>query len=134
MASQKIIAKYLALFHELYPTRELTDLTLEAWEYACADLTDPGFGWAADTLLKQPGRTFFPTPNEIRAYLPVTGNTPRPVPSLRDGNDDDEHWSEDAIQRRNALLREENGKRNAEFARKFPDVWGNKAFPDATKR
>ena len=71
MASITVIAKYLALFQELYPTRDITGLTAEAWEYALADVGDRGFMWAADKLLKEPGRTFFPTPNEIRAHMTV---------------------------------------------------------------
>lgn len=132
MASRQLLAKYLAIFHELYPTREVSEFTLEAWDIACADMTDPGFGWAADHLIREPGRTFFPTPNEVRAYLPSRGTFTPAVQSLGDGEED--HWSEEAIQRRNARLREENGKLNAEYARRFPAVWGERAFPDATKR
>lgn len=69
MASLTVIAKYLALFQELYPTRDITTLTAEAWEYALSDIGDRGFMWAADRLLKEPGRTWFPTPNEIRAHM-----------------------------------------------------------------
>ena len=71
MASIPVITKYLALFSELYPTRDITNLTAEAWEYALADVGDRGFVWAADKLLREPGRTFFPTPNEIRAHMTV---------------------------------------------------------------
>ena len=71
MASIPVITKYLALFSELYPTRDITNLTAEAWEYALADVGDRGFVWAADKLLREPGRTFFPTPNEIRGHMSV---------------------------------------------------------------
>lgn len=50
--------------------------------------------------------------------------------------EDDEyaqHWTPQAIADRNAKLREENARLNAEYARKFPAVWGERAFPDATK-
>jgi hypothetical protein len=69
MASQPTITKFLALFQELYPTRELTDMTGEAWGIALSDVDDQTFTWAAQRILKEGGRTFFPTPNEIRAYV-----------------------------------------------------------------
>ncbi len=69
MVNQPTIAKYLALFQELYPTRDVTDLTVEAWAMALDDLNDVGFQWACEKVLKESGRQFFPTPNEIRGYL-----------------------------------------------------------------
>lgn len=68
-----MVTKYLALFHELYPTREIGDITAEAWEYAFADVTDVGFAWACDRVLKDPSQKFFPVPADIRKYL--SGNT-----------------------------------------------------------
>jgi hypothetical protein len=46
---------------------------------ALDDLNDAGFQWAAERLLKEKGRQFFPTPNEVRAYLatPDAGTTLR---------------------------------------------------------
>lgn len=75
MASISVITKYLALFQELYPTRDITGLTADAWEYALADVGDRAFEWSADKILREPGRTFFPTPNEIRSYMSSTRRT-----------------------------------------------------------
>ena len=79
MATLPTITRYLALFHELYPTRDVTSLTAEAWEYALSDVGDQAFQWAADRVLREPDRLFFPTPNEIRRHLSreaVTRNGP----------------------------------------------------------
>lgn len=81
MASITLIAKYLALFQELYPTRDITGLTAEAWEYALADVGDRAFEWSADKILREPGRTFFPSPNEIRSYMSSTRRTTTDGPS-----------------------------------------------------
>ena len=86
MPSIQSITRCLALFHELYPTRELTEFTAEAWAIALADLGDPAFEWAVDRLLKEPGRQFFPTPNEVRVYL-----GPRRVLALPQGRDSPEN-------------------------------------------
>lgn len=69
MVSLPTISQYLALFQELYPITELTDLTAEAWAVALDDVDDMAFVWAARRLLREEGRRYFPTPNEVRSYL-----------------------------------------------------------------
>ena len=98
--------------------------TAIAWEWALEGVTDASMMWAARQIVDEQGRKFFPTPNELRSYLP--GRTPQPRMITGSKRDDDEHWSEEAIQKRNAILREVNGKLNAEYARRFPAVWGER--------
>jgi len=86
MPTPPTLARYLALFHELYPTREITSLTADAWMIALHDVDDLRFSWAADRVLKEQGRTFFPTPNELRSHLAGTLPTRRiDGPALEDG-------------------------------------------------
>lgn len=47
---------------------------------ALPDVGDVAFAWAADRLLKEPGRTFFPTPNELRSHLRVERRMALPNP------------------------------------------------------
>lgn len=58
------------------------------------------------------------------------GRSHYPLPPKPDRGEDDEHWTDEAIQARNAKLREVNGKLNAEFAKKFPAVWGERVGRD----
>ena len=113
----------LGLFAQLYPRDELEKETAVAWEWAMEGISDDRMLWAARQITDEPGRRFFPTPNELKGYLPHQGNRPRVITA---SPADDEHWSDEAIQKRNAMLREENGKLNAEYARRFPAVWGER--------
>ena len=71
MATEKAIATLLAYFHELYPTREITESTPEAWRWALTDVSDARLQDAMQRIVREPGRTFFPTPNELRQHLPA---------------------------------------------------------------
>ncbi len=85
-------------------------------------MTDPGFSWAADRVLKEQGRTFFPTPNELRAHMRNDVGAPSP----RLANPDDvvgmsvEEWYANGGA---SQLAEKNAKINAEYARKYPQTW-----------
>lgn len=127
MPSRLIIVQYLGLFHELYPTRELTDLTAEAWQVALADVGDGNFEWAARRLLTEPGRTYFPTPNEIRQQLGSQQPHQRRLTGVREDQDTvdravDEWYAGDGARR----YAEANRARNAELEKKFPHTWGNR--------
>ena len=44
--------------------------TASAWHWALSDVSDERLEYAAKRITREPGRTFFPTPNELRAFLP----------------------------------------------------------------
>ena len=71
MASSKAIAATLALLHELFPTREITTNTAEAWSMMFDDWTDEDLMACTRIAAKQPGRKFFPTPPEIMDCRPA---------------------------------------------------------------
>lgn len=48
-------------------------------------------------------------------------------PQQPERGEDDEHWTPEAIAARNAELHRINGEKNAEFAKKFPQTWGERA-------
>lgn len=77
MASPKAVATMLAMFHESYPTRPLTAKTGRVWEALMRDVDDDLLLQAARVVANQPGRTFFPTPGELRACL-ATFQPPMP--------------------------------------------------------
>lgn len=62
------------------------------------------------------------------------GRAHHPIPPPRGSEEDDVHWTPEAIAERNRQLRETNAKLNAEYARRFPAVWGERAFPDASRK
>ncbi|CAN5406423.1 hypothetical protein BH09GEM1_BH09GEM1_45230 [soil metagenome] len=68
MASDVAVGAALALFHELYPSREIGPNTLDAWAVVLAVLTDDELGSAALKVAQEPGRKFFPTPGEVMGY------------------------------------------------------------------
>lgn len=70
MASPQAVTHLLHYFRELYPTREFSDFTLDAWCAALDDLTDEQIAEAGRRIVKESGRTFFPTPNEVRDQVP----------------------------------------------------------------
>lgn len=70
MASTTTVKRMLQYLHEAYPTRDISPLTLEAWCAALGDLTDDQVTAAVRKVLCESGRTFFPTPNEIRDAVP----------------------------------------------------------------
>jgi hypothetical protein len=71
MATDVGISAVLAFLHELFPTREIGEATLDAWALMFDDWTDDELRACAVQAAKAPGRTFFPTPGEIRAYRVV---------------------------------------------------------------
>ncbi len=71
MASNRGIARVLAVLHELFPTREITPATLDAWEIVFGpDWTDEELRECAIRAAKEPGRSFFPAPGDIIAHRP----------------------------------------------------------------
>jgi hypothetical protein len=72
MASPRAIAATLAFLHELYPTRDITPATSDAWALTFAEWTDADLTAAAQKAAATPGRTFFPTPGEIAESLVAT--------------------------------------------------------------
>ena len=67
MASKTTIAAVLAYLHELYPSREISAATAEAWALTFAGWDDATLEACARRAATTPGRTFFPTPGEITA-------------------------------------------------------------------
>lgn len=58
----------------------MTELTADAWLWAMQDVRDETFEWAAEKVVREQGRTYFPTPNELRAHVKAATNvydTPR---------------------------------------------------------
>lgn len=70
MASDTAIARTLAFLHELFPTREITEATLDAWTVTFSDWPDDLLRECAIRAAKEPGRQFFPAPGEIFAQRP----------------------------------------------------------------
>lgn len=70
MASDRVVASVLAMLHELYPTREITPTTLDAFAVAFADVSDDEFRQLAVRAAREPGRSFFPTPGDILGQRP----------------------------------------------------------------
>lgn len=75
MASKKAVARMLAVMHEGYPTRPITKNTPQVWFALFRDVADDALLAAVFSVCNEPGRTFFPTPGDIRAYLAP----PKPV-------------------------------------------------------
>lgn len=72
MASKATIAGILAFLHELFPTREFSDRTLDAWCLVFDDeWTDAEFTRCAKAAAKEPGRQFFPAPGDISAHRKI---------------------------------------------------------------
>lgn len=71
MASPRAIAAVLAYLHELYPTREISATTSEAWAMTFAAWDDETLTAAARAAAATPGRVFFPTPGELAALRPA---------------------------------------------------------------
>jgi hypothetical protein len=71
VASKSAVAATLALLHELFPTREVTSTTGEAWGMMFEDWTDEDLMACTRSAAKQPGRKFFPTPPEIMDCRPA---------------------------------------------------------------
>jgi len=69
MATRRAIVEGLALLHECYPTREISDKTAPVWTVVFADVDDTAFRKACVVACSQPGRTFFPSPGELRAIM-----------------------------------------------------------------
>ncbi len=69
MASREAIARGIALLHECFPSRPITDETGNAFALVFADTSDREFLTACANLAKQPGRVFFPTTGELQAAL-----------------------------------------------------------------
>lgn len=123
MASPNAVAAMLAMFHELYPTRNVGVETAVAWEWALAKITDERMMWAAQQLVSEnSGRTFFPTPNELMAYLSNAVEHAMPHKRLNDGNESVDtavyDWYRDGGP---ARMRAEN----TEKAKHFPLTKGN---------
>jgi hypothetical protein len=68
MANDREVASVLAFLHELFPTREISAATLDAWALVFEDWTGEELLTCAKLAAKSTGRTFFPTPGEIAAY------------------------------------------------------------------
>jgi hypothetical protein len=79
MASADAIALGLALLHEAYPTREITDETGNAWSIVFADVGDREFREGCLRLTRERGRKFFPSSGELMAAIrpPVSIDTER---------------------------------------------------------
>lgn len=67
MTSPRIIASVLAYLHELYPSRDISAATSEAWSMTFREWGDERLMDAARIVAAEPGRKFFPTPGEIAA-------------------------------------------------------------------
>lgn len=68
MASNAAVATVLALLHEFYPSRDMTDETLPAWTIVFRDWSDEELQACALAAAQEPSRAFFPTPGEIAAH------------------------------------------------------------------
>jgi len=68
MASDAAVGRMLAILHELFPTRDLSPATLDAWALVFADWDDAEFQTCAMAAAREPSRTFFPTPGEVAAH------------------------------------------------------------------
>lgn len=53
----------------LYPTIELTDLTLKLWAELFSEVPVADFDKAMTAAVKEPGRTWFPSPGEVQKYI-----------------------------------------------------------------
>jgi hypothetical protein len=107
MATKAAIATVLAYLHELYPSREVSAVTADAWAHTFALWTDEDLARCAHQAAATPGRRFFPTPGEIAefraeptpvinapailrqieklsAYSPQAGMIPPPVVTVRE--------------------------------------------------
>lgn len=71
MATDAAVARVLAMLHEYFPTREVTEATLDAWAIAFADCSDVDLNTWALAAVREPNRAFFPTPGEILAHRPA---------------------------------------------------------------
>jgi hypothetical protein len=67
MASDATIGSLLSFFQELFPTREFSPATLDAWSVVFASWDDDELRECARKVASEPGRTFFPTPGEVIA-------------------------------------------------------------------
>jgi hypothetical protein len=72
MASKAAVATVLAYLHELYPSRDVSSVTADAWALTFAAWSDEDLTRAAQQAAATPGRTFFPTPGEIAECRPTT--------------------------------------------------------------
>jgi hypothetical protein len=75
MATKPGVATTLAFLHELFPTREITAATGEAWLLAFLEVPDEMLMAAAQAHARA-GSRFFPTAGEVWAYIPRTGPPP----------------------------------------------------------
>lgn len=113
----------LSLFTEYYRHHGgVTEKTAVAWEWALDKVSDERLMWAARQIVEEKGRTFFPTPNEVKAYLSDAVEHGRSTKFLTPG----EEGVGDAVAEwyRNggpARLRE----KNTELAKQFPLTRGN---------
>lgn len=68
VATDRAIAGILAMLHELFPTRDIGERTLDAFALVFADWSDEELQTCAAACARESGRTFFPTPGEIAAH------------------------------------------------------------------
>ena len=83
MASRSVIARGLALLHESFPTRAITEETGAAWVAIFAEVPDGDFLRACLLLCREAGRTFFPTSGEVMAYASPAPPQPDAMGALR---------------------------------------------------
>lgn len=69
MASKVAVVEALNIFVEVFPTREVTKTTYRVWEEILAPLTDEQVQMATARLVREPGRKFFPTTNDVFGVL-----------------------------------------------------------------
>jgi hypothetical protein len=66
VASINAVVAMLAVFAEYYPTRPVGKRTAQFYHEGLLDLSDEQIAAAVEIIRQQPGRTFFPTINEVR--------------------------------------------------------------------
>lgn len=69
MATPDKIANLIAMAHEAFPSRQITERTPELWLAVFANVSDARLEAAVYQITVEPDRKFFPTPGEIRAVL-----------------------------------------------------------------
>lgn len=69
MSSNRGIANALAILAETFPTRGITERTVEVWRNVFQSVEDDALERAVVRLCREPGRTFFPSSGEVFAAI-----------------------------------------------------------------
>lgn len=72
MATREGVARMLALLHEAFPSRQITEATAGVWLGLFREYDDAVLLGVAKRLALEPARQFFPTPGECMALLNPT--------------------------------------------------------------